>query len=52
LQGSCTTEKEENKLVLKEEKAFNKYSELLESLPAREISTLQKQHKNLHGYNF
>lgn len=52
LQGNCDNEKEELKLATKEEKAFNKYSELLEELPKREIDNLQKQHKNLHGYNF
>jgi hypothetical protein len=52
LQGTCTTEKEELKLATKEEKAFNKYMELLEELPQREINNMQKQHKNLHGYNF
>ena len=52
LEDTCETEKERNKNITKQDKAFNKYSELLEDLPKREIDNLQKQHKNIHGYNF
>lgn len=43
---------DDNSTENQEEKLFNKYMELLEDLPKREVNHLQKEHKKEYGYNF